>query len=513
MFVGKTNQNLGKTRSKAIPACIGGWNAHDSLADMKETDAVILDNYFPDGTKITQRRGYASHATGMSGNVFIMTYSPTSGTQKLIAANGGKTYDISSAGAIGTALGSGYSVNDWQWTNMGTSGGQFLLGFNGTDTPFVYDGTTWGNTTITGPTVANLIWGNVHQNRLWVGEKNSLIAHYGGVNSIGGAFTAFPLYSVATLGGYIMGMATWTRDGGSGSDDVAVFVTSEGEAIVYSGTDPSSASTWSLIGVFRIGKPIGRKFWNKAGADAILITEDGFLSMATMLGVDRSQSEKAAISAKINIAVNSAVEQYKANTGWQALVYPAGKMLIFNIPISATESHQYVFNTITKAPCRFKNMNAVSWAIANDKLYFGGHDGIVYRADYGTSDNEANIDGDVFPAFSYFGTPAFVKKFNLVEVVFEGEADIVPTKQLNTDFKIPEFISSETAVVFPDAALWDEAVWDEDVWSGGIDIYRRWESVSGIGRSASLRIKTSQKQSINSIISINYIYQIGGFLR
>lgn len=515
MFLsGAGKQQLSRTKSSAIPSCIGGWNTRDSLATMDETDAVVLDNYFPDGTKITQRQGYAEHVSGMSGSVeTLMVYSPTTGEQKIFSANAGSFYDVTDIGVLGATTVSGMSSDRFQYVNMGTSGGQFMICFNGVDTPKIYDGSSWGDTTITGPTVESLIWGNVHQNRLWTGEKDSLVAYYGGVNSIGGSFTSFPLYSVARLGGYIMGMATWTRDGGSGSDDVAVFVTSEGEAIVYSGTDPSSASTWNLTGVFRIGKPIGRRFFEKVGADVILITEDGFLSMSTMLGVDRSQSEKASISDKINQTVNESVVSYRSNFGWQSIVYPSGKMMIFNIPISLTESHQYVFNTITKAACRFTGLNASCWAIANDKIYFGGHDGVVYRADYGLSDNGANIEGDVFPAFSYFGSPQIVKNFSMAEVVFEGDIKIVPSKQLNTDFNIPEFAASETEVSYGAAGIWAVSKWDSALWGGGDKIYRTWQSINGIGRSASLRIKTSTNKTRPSIVAINYIFKTGGFLR
>ena len=31
------------SRSVSVPAPVGGWNARDALADMPETDAVILD--------------------------------------------------------------------------------------------------------------------------------------------------------------------------------------------------------------------------------------------------------------------------------------------------------------------------------------------------------------------------------------------------------------------------------------------------------------------------------------
>lgn len=514
MFMLQPRATSKKSVSKAMPAPVGGWNARDALANMKPEQAVILDNYFPEEARIRLRQGHTSHATGMSGNVdTLMVYTGITGTQKLFAANNGYIYNSTSAGAVGAADVSGLTSNRWQYVNIGTAGGQFLFCCNGSDTPKTYDGSSWADTTLTGPTVADLVWCNSHQTRLWIGEKNKLSAWYGGPNAITGGFTEFPFHGVATLGGYIMGMATWTRDGGSGSDDVAMFVTSQGEAIIYSGTDPSDASTWSLIGVFRIGKPIGRRFHIKAGADVILMTEDGFVSGSSILSTDRSQAENAAISAQINRAVNEAVRTSGSNFGWQPILYPRGTMLLFNIPISGTTSHQYVFNTLTKAPCRFIGQNANCWALFGDNLYFGGKDGVVYKADNGNSDNNSSIVGDVLPAFSYFGYPNNVKKFNLCEPVFEGEVSINPSISLHLDFRRPTTMVSSTSVGSGTGAVWDVDKWDVGLWGGGEEIYRSWRSVTGVGRAGSLRIKTSTTTTRPAIIAINYVYQTGGFLR
>src|SRR3546814_3715474 len=67
---------------------------------------------------------------------------------------------------------------------IGTAGGQFLLIMNGVDTPRTFNGTSWANASITGPTQANLVWCNLHQRRLWFGEQDSLTAWYLAVNSI-----------------------------------------------------------------------------------------------------------------------------------------------------------------------------------------------------------------------------------------------------------------------------------------------------------------------------------------
>lgn len=502
--------------SKSIPPPTGGWDTRSNIADMPVKNAVIMDNWFPDSDRITPRRGSSSYATGMTADInTLMVYEPQNGTRKFYAACDDKIFDITSAGAVGAAAVSGQTNDKWQHVLMGTSGGHFLFACNGADTPQVYDGSSWATTTLTGPTVASLIWCNLHQRRLWVGETNSLVAYYGGTNAITGAFTSFPLYGIAKKGGYLMGMVTWTRDAGDGPDDVAVFVTSEGEAIVYSGTDPADAATWTLQGVFAIGKPIGRRFFIKAGGDAILITQDGFVSLSAILMTDRSQSEKAEISAQINKAVNTAVRSSGTVYGWQPILYPKGSMLVVNVPVDAISSHQYVFNTLTRAPCRFTGMNANCWAVFNEELYFGGKDGKVYKADTGTSDSGTAIVTDVLPAFNYLGTPGQVKAFKLAEAIFQSDSQVTAAFDLNVDFsQISSAALSST--ISSGAGLWDDALWDdavEAIWGGAEDIYRAWKSVRGIGRSASLRIRTSSTESRPSLLAINLVFQPGGYLR
>lgn len=501
--------------SKSLAPPTGGWDTRSNIADMPEKNAVIMDNWFPDSDRITPRRGSSSYATGMTADInTMMVYEPASGTRKFFAACDGDIFDISSGGIVGAASVTGKTNDKWQHVVMGTSGGHFLFACNGADTPQVYDGSVWGGTTLTGPTVNSLIWCNLHQRRLWVGETNSLVAYYGGTNAITGSFTAFPLYGIAKKGGYLMGMVTWTRDSGDGVDDVAVFMTSEGEAIVYSGIDPASADTWALQGVFQIGKPIGRRFFIKAGGDAVLITQDGFVSLSAILMTDRTQAEKASISAQINKAVNTAVRGSGNVYGWQAVLYPRGSMLLVNIPLDAISSHQYVFNTLTKAPCRFTGMNANCWSVYNEELYFGGKDGKVYKADTGTADGAASIVTDVLPAFNYLGSPSQVKSFKMAEAIFQSDARVTASFDLNVDFsQISSTALSST--LSSGAGLWDIAIWDNPaaLWGSAEDIYRAWKSVRGLGRAASLRIRTSSTEARPSLLAINLIFQPGGYLR
>tara|TARA_R110002124_G_scaffold46312_3_gene139171 strand:+ start:1882 stop:3396 length:1515 start_codon:yes stop_codon:yes gene_type:complete len=500
--------------SSALPPPTKGWDTRESLADMPVDRAIKLINWFPESDKITVRRGSTEHVTGMTGAVeTLVTYTPTTGSGQLFAAANNAIYNVSATGAVGSAVSTGHSNNRWQFTNMGTSGGQFVRLFNGADTPLLYNGSSWATTAITGSglTAANLIWGNLHQRRLWVGEEDSLSAYYLGVNSVSGAATEFPLAGIATKGGFIMAMGTWTRDSGSGADDVAVFLTSEGEAIVYSGTDPAAAATWQLVGVFAIGKPIGRRCIVKAGSDIILMTQDGFVPLSGILSMDRSQSRLVALSDQIAQAVNTAVRSYGDIFGWQPILYPKSTMLIFNIMQSSTTSHQYVFNTISGAPCQFTGMNAICFGMLDDDMYFGTSDGKVVKFDDGTSDSGAVIEADALQAFSYFKSSQSNKAFKLVEPIFESDGNPNAAIDLNLDFQV------KTPTGIPSASptrsgLWGISRWGVGIWGTDGQVYRGWRGVRGKGRSASLRIRINTATARPSWIATNFTYQLGGQL-
>lgn len=500
------------TRTVSVAAPTLGWNSRDALADMDPRHAVRMDNWFPADDEVRLRRGFAEWATGLGASVeSLIEYNSLSGGNTLFAAAGSAIYDVSATGAVGAAVQTGLSNARWQYVNIGTAGGQFVWMVNGADAPRHWNGTTWTQPTITGVTAANLVWCNLHQRRIFAGTSNSLSVYYLPVNSISGAMTEFPLAGLCKRGGYIMGMVTWSRDSGQGMDDLAVFVTSEGEAIVYSGTDPGDINSWSLEGVFRIGKPIGRRFYVKYGADALLITEDGFTPLSAVLSIERGTQSNRAISDQISKAVNASVQSYRSTFGWDAIVYPAGRALIFNIPQADGEFHQYVFNTNTLAPCRYTGQNAICWAMLGDRLMFGAADGKVYQADTGENDNSAQIEGFLRPAYTYFGMKGRQKLMKMARPIFSADGRFEAAFDMSMDFSeddptsTPDFTDAEVAV-------WNQVNWNQANWAGAETIIRSWQSVTGLGYSGSLTIRTFTDSISMALLSIDYVFETGGTL-
>lgn len=500
-----------KAVGASVSSPVGGWNARDSLSDMKPDEAVTLDNWYPSTSDVTLRRGYESYATGLTGAVETLMVYASGSTQKMFACANSAIYDVSDDGAVGSADVSGLTNNRWQYVNFGTAGGNFIICVNGADAPRNYNGTAWATTpAITGVTPANLIHVNVFKQRLFFIEKNTLSAWYLGVASIGGSASELDFSSICKLGGELIAMGTWTIDGGTGIDDYAVWITSKGEVIIYQGTDPSDATKWALVGVFNIGAPVGRRCMFKVGSDLIIITQDGFSPLSSVIAGART-NQKSQLSDKISGAVNSAVRSYGSHFGWQAILYPKSTMAVFNVPVvEGSTSHQYIMNTTTKAWCRFTGMNANCWEVYNDNLYFGGTSK-VYKADTGVSDDGGNITGDAKTAFNYFGRRGQLKRFTMVRPIFTTTGNITTALNVNVDFE--DRAPTSTPTFSPaGGAEWDIAEWDVAEWDIEGRILKEWQSVEGLGYCASIRMRVATNDFMISWNSVDYLFEPGGYL-
>jgi hypothetical protein len=501
-----------RARTASLPAPTGGWNARDPLAQMDKLDAVILDNIFPQTKEVVLRYGYTTHVTGVGASTAVnslMAYnSPT--TNKLFGAAGANIYDMTNAGTVGAAVVTGQTSDKWQHVNMTTAGGSFLILVNGADNMERYDGSSWTAVSgaITNVATTSIINLNVFKRRLWMVEKNSLKIWYLPVDSITGAAAALDFSGIFKLGGYLMSMGTWSLDAGDGLDDYAAFVTSQGEVAVYKGTDPSSATTWTLQGVFVIGSPIGRRCLVKYGGDMLMISKDGLLPMSKALMSSRVNT-RVALTDKIQQAASEATTTYGANFGWETMLYPAENMLLMNVPTSATTSEQYVMNTITGSWCRFTGWNATCWERFNDLIYFGTLDG-VNLAWSGQSDNGANINAEALQAFNYFGND-MEKRFTLARPILSSNGTPGISIGLNVDFDLSAPVGTPT--FSPTTyGIWDTGLWDAALWGGDYQIKKDWLGVNGIGRCAALHMKLALMGILLKWASTDYIYEDGGFL-
>jgi len=491
----------------SLPAPVGGWNARDSLANMEATDAVTLENWFPSVSSVNLRGGYTQFATGISGQVeTLMTYSSGS-SNKLFAIANGSIYNVTAGGAVGAAVVTGLTNSKWEYVNITTAGGSYLVAVNGVDSALLYNGTTWSNPSITGVSSADFDNVTLFKNRLWFVQHNSLKAWYLPVNSIGGAAEAFDLTSVAKLGGSITSFGAWTIDAGYGVDDNLVFVTSNGEIIVYRGTDPSSASTWALIGVWQLGAPVGHRCILKWGGDILILSLDGLLPLAQALQSSRLDP-RVALSDKIQGAITEVTSTYQNNFGWQILYYAKRNALFINVPIAVGQQQQFVMNTITKAWCNFTGWNANCWTIYNDEPYFGGNGFVGLAWDDNYIDNTNSITANALQAFNYYGSRGVKKYFTRARPSLFTDGVPSTFVGMNVDFQIADTTAALSFAPNP-YALWNSALWDTGVWGSGLTITNNWQGITGIGYCGATQLKTSSSGIQVEWASTDVVYQTG----
>lgn len=510
---------------QSLPAPIKGWNTRDALDEMDPLDAVQLDNWYPDAGGCVVRNGYTSYCVCGTAAAFsngfsngfqfqnletnpvktLATYN-FGATSKFLAAAGGKFYDVSSSGFSGAAIKSGFTSDLWQWAPFL----QKLFFVNGQDTPQVYNGSTFSDTTFTGSglTTTNLVGVITYQNRLFFWEKNSPGFWYAPLNAITGTLTFYDLSAFAPHGGNLTASVTFSHDGGNGVVDFVAFIMSSGDTLIYSGNDPGNANVWSLVGIYRLSPPVNIRSVCQYGAEAFMTTFDDHVPMQQQLVALKLGSLPP--RSKVSKAVQEAVMANPLGTGWQALYYPAGRRLIFNIPNPDGTFSQHICNTsLADQPwCRFIGMNAWCWGIHNNNLYFGAANGTVYQADIGTDDVTGAITATAQQAWNRFDSP-LRKRVTAVNPLIESLGGAGISLSIGFDYGA---INLQSAIaIAPTGSPWDTSPWDTSPWSAEILVSPQWYVQGGSGVAVGVALQASVLEA-TSWLRTDFRAEIGNAL-
>ena len=350
----------------------------------------------------------------------------------------------------------------------------------------------------------------IFKSRMWFVEKNSLRVRYLPTLSIGGAASPLDFSSLFNQGGYLVAMGDWSLDAGYGMDDYAVFISSQGQVAVYRGTDPSTAATWSLVGVYDMGSPIGKRCMTKYAGDILVISQDGLIPLSKALMSSRINTSEA-ITDKVQHVISDYVSQFTLNFGWETILFPKENMLLINVPYSSTQSYQMVMNTISGAWSRFIGWNAHTFTLHGDNLYFGG-EGVVCKAWDTQSDNGTNINIEAIQSFNHFGSGSQLKQVKMLRPIISTDGSPAILLGVNVDYDlttptgIPTFTTSSRAV-------WDLATWDGFlVWGGDLQIKRDWQTAFGLGYVIAAHMKGVLSGIKMRWASTDYLIDGGGVL-
>ena len=455
-----------------IPPPVGGLNSINTLASMPMTDASVCTNWMPYPDRLEMRPGCVDHVTGFAKPVKSLHAWAGPTAEKLFAVTDDGVFDATTAGAVGAtvkALTEGYTVG----SILSTGAVHVLTLVNGVDSAVQYNGAAWSTVAAFAPVNTNeLIAVETYKQRLFFIRKDTLDLVYLPVNSTTGAGTTYSLGAIFRQGGYLQALATLSVDGGSGPDDNLVVVSSRGEVAVFSGTDPSSAATWTLKGVYYIGKPLGRKCLVKYGGDVVFLSETGIYPISKVLlsaSIDRTRS----LSEKIRQIFATYVASYRANEGWEAVAHPDVPMLLVNIP-GVAGGVQLVMHSQTGAWATVTGWDANCWARMEENLYYGT-DTAVVQGWTGYNDNGTNITATLLQAYTKLGNNR-QKFITMARPMFTTNSVFQVTMGFAQDF-----YNSPTGNLVNysnfGSSIWGTSLWGAGIWGSSYQIVRDWRTV------------------------------------
>lgn len=380
----------------------------------------------------------------------------------------------------------GLPVNSFTLIGVDTSGTPGTLGTVTADPPG-----SMAKEIVTAPPTAT--WINpeqmhivlAHMNRLFFADPNNLAVYYLPVQQKSGELKVLPLNAVFRRGGTIRAMYTWTTEGGVNTNDQLVIFSSNGEAVIYAGTDPDT--DFQLSGIFRFDSPMSKHSVVNYGGDLYCLISTGVVPFSTLL---RAESEQLGKEDRNVFSMFSQVSLLQRDhAGWSVLLNPSSGRLIANMPKGGTNQYMQairfmpnpIWSTWSALPSR-------CWGWVDNRVYIGSDDGKVYEMHPRfLNDLGDPIKVDVQAAWSNYGTAA-IKHFKMVLAYLITDGTPRPFVDVKVDYDTTPPNNQPDVTFATQGATWDLATWDVDSWQSVIMNRNNWSGVGAIGRVGGPRL-------------------------
>lgn len=329
------------------------------------------------------------------------------------------------------------------------------------------------------------------KNRLFFIERDSFNVWYLPVDQIGGTAKLFPMGAEFSLGGRLMCGSTWSLDSGNGLRDNCIFVSDEGEVVVYDGTNPETAATWSKAGRYQMGKPRGPRSFFRGGGDIITATDIGLVPLTQALQTDYAVLSAKAVSYPIETAWNEAIA--KRPGGWDCIVWPERQMVVVCLPtVNEQPPEMWVVNARTGAWAKFTNWDGTCLEIFQGRLFYGSTLGRVVEANVTGLDQGTPYTAVYVPLFSDLNTPAALKIAEIVRCVTRGPRDVNMQLSIQEDYVV-SLPAAPSALLDDAGGEWGDATWGESVWGteASLQIQQEWDSCGGSGYALSPAVQVT----------------------
>lgn len=478
-----------------IPAPIRGIIEIENWSYTKPGAAIILDNWFPT-QKGLRLRGGSERWVKLPDPVEVVRSGleyVSGSNNRMFAATNTRLFDVSFADTATLITGIGTITNgNFTGTQFANAGGDYLLAVNDVgDYVRRYDGTNWTylnagqieGTTNPGLPAAVATGGGLthvwnYRNRLFFVQGGTMNAYCLPVNAIQGALIYIPLAGAAKRGGSLLFGASFSVDAGDGIDDKCVFVTDQGEVLIFTGTDPTSVDNWRQEGRYDISKPLGKNGHQQLGGDILIATIDGIVPLSAAIRKDVTALSLSAISYNIE---PTWMREFKTKTAypWSLCKWDEGDALFVNFPGGKTHDTKTVgvSNLHTGAWSRYVGWDAMCFMRLRGNLFFGTQDGKILQAEStGRDDTWFNEATDLYEGIQYVctyvgGWEMFQAPPNTVTWL-QARASFFSSSRSTFQPQLAATVDYEFRIPPPPSAgpdpglldVWDQGLWDQALW-------------------------------------------------
>ena len=345
--------------------------------------------------------------------------------------------------------------------------GTFLADRTAHPSYWVQDAASDGGSWITGPTGSTIVNGSnltyvwKYRNRWFFIEGGSMNAWYLPTYAIGGQLQQIPLSGSTTKGGKLLAGFSWSIDAGDGIDDKCVFMTDQGELLIFTGSDPSTASNWRQEGRYTTAVPLGMNAWTQVGGDVLIATTEGIVPISASITKDIAQLDLSAITKPIKSLWRNEVA-LKRSLPWTMCKWDEYGALFVTWP-SGIHGNQYcgLVNVATGAWARYTGWDAMCFGRIRGDMFFGTQTGAIMEANKTGMDNGQQYTAVMVGGWEMFSSQSTTIVWRQARASFVARAGepFLPQLSATVDYDIVIPPPPPAGIDPGPADLWDQGWW------------------------------------------------------
>lgn len=458
-----------------VPAPVRGINRRDNPLELRAEEALDLVNWIASPERVRVRPGYGEHSLTVQALSSLMGYTDGSNIH-LFAAGTSNVYNVTTSLPVVV-----FSCTDGDFTsfNFAAGGANYLYALNGLDAPQLFNGTTWQAVTTTSTPIAitgegpdGLTAGVPYNERIFFLKRGRQSIYYLPAGQVGGTLTEFPVGRYLARGGSLLALGVVSFDGGDGVNSNLVAASTEGEILMYRGTDPSDPAAWRLIGSYFLSPPLNKHAFFSYGSSLLYLCEGGVYDLVASLA-NAKTGKTLALTDRLGRLLENFLSTYKEDPKWRLSYHPQERLLVLNTP--DPDGQQFVMDVRNGAWSRLTGWKASDILFFEGKFYFTSALG-VYRAFTTRQDLGLPITADAVSAPRMLASPGRLTKVTGTQAWFQHRGDFQFGTKVLGDLEIASMAAYLSNAAFSTAFTWDVSLWDQATWDSSAGASHQWET-------------------------------------